>query len=264
MAKVSEKVKEEIIANDAATDIEISKEPILYDARQGQVITLEISQPIKATLAPHIYKTKHHLKPLTNTAFFNFAESSASAIGRSTEIKTDWLIMPSYELWTSLIEKREGYKEPENFEKMSPVDCVSIVRQLLHVQIVAPATTDALDAEILYDEDELIPVRFISIQGDEKLGNVGIECAHFFKPSNKKLIDEYLSIEQGTSNPNELMNGLKLSDAEKFYKLGKKIVAESESIGYAEGSPIPAFHLVQTTRSYFLGELSRMGKSWPA
>lgn len=228
--------------------IAVSEKPVLYDARTEQRIGITLRKNGRS------YDLFHTLSPLSDRQYFDVEESLEEEARRAHgEATSDALFGPKHKLWKALATKREGYAERDDWkEKTHPTDCLQAINILLGISI---QDAKAADGDELFDDDALTVIPFHTMFD----GSLLTGMSHSFRVETKAEMDEFMAIENRELNPNTLASAEKLSQAERFARLGKKLLQESD--GYASGSPVPGWHLAGTTRSFFLRQLSRLGKS---
>jgi hypothetical protein len=225
-----------------------AKEPQLieYDSRISQRVPLQLEQNGNNIRVAHI------LKPLTNERYLEYQDQVADLATRIKKISTE-IMSPQYQLWCDLVEGREGYKERDDWkEKTHKNDAVAAVSALLSTQVLDNSEVEGAKAE-LYDEDALTVIHFRALQSGVLIG-----LSHSFREETKAEADEFLAIDAGQDDANNLASAEKITKQERLYRLGKKLL--KEHTGYADGSDIPVWHLAATTESFFLRQVARMGK----
>lgn len=226
------------------TDPQLSDEPILYDSRLGQKIPWSIDEQ---------YRVSHTLKPLPNERYFQFQEEGEAMQEKFTK-PTTAIYGPKHRLWLDIVESCEGWKPRDDWkEEMHEEDCIAAINALLHVEVLDPLETEK-EGDGLLDFDALTPVIFRTMQAGALLS-----LSLSFRRATKAEKDEALSIDANEPNPNSLASAAHISQAEKLYRLGKKLLKDRE--GYAEGSDIPPWHLATCVQSFFVRQQLRMGKS---
>lgn len=225
-----------------------AKEPslILYDSTKPQRIPLRLEKPGQT------FTVYHNLEPLTNERYFEYQNDIVDLASRIKKISTA-ITSPQQKLWAELVTGRAGYKERDDWkEKTHPNDAVAAIAALLSVQVLDNSEIESSDKAAVYDEDELTVISFRALQS-----GVLMTLSHSFREETKAEADEFLAIDVGQADENNLAAAEKMSKQERLYRLGKKVLKETE--GYAE-CEVPAWHLAATTETFFLRQASRMGK----
>jgi len=225
--------------------------PVFYDARKPQRIAL------KLTKNGIDYPLHHLIEPLTDERYFAFQLEMEERLGKGDGVNTDMIFGPKHRLWKELVTGREGYVERDDWkEKTHYTDANKAIDYLISILLTdIKKSSEETDGELLFDDDALTTIPFstmyngINIQG----------MSHSFRQETKAEMDAFMAIENGEANPNELASAEKVSMAERYCRLGRKMIRGN--VGYESGSPIPAWHLAGTTRAFFLRQLGRMGKS---
>lgn len=219
----------------------------MYDAGSTQAIPISFEHNGKTV------RVVHNLNPLSTERFFDFQEQSEQTLKRSKKVSTA-LFAPKDKLWTDLIESVEGYKPRDDWkDRIDQAERLAAVNALLHVTALSGDEIEDAAEDTLYDPDELTAIHFQTMYGGAL-----ITMIHKFRPDSKAERDEFLSIQANQPIENEIASATQTSKAEKLYRLGKKLLVETE--GYADGSDVPAWHLPATVESYFARHLAKMGK----
>lgn len=222
---------------------------VLYDARSPQRIGLTLSKN------GIDYPITHILGPLDNKRYFEMQLEIEELAGEGEGVNSDLFFGPKHNVWKDIATGREGYKQRDDWrEKTHPTDCAKAIDFMINIVMQDSKAEDAPEGELLFDEDELTIIKF----NCQYNGNLLKGLSHSFRQETKAEMDAFMAIETGRT-PDTLASAEKVSVAERLYRLGKSMLKEHH--GYAPGSPIPAWHLAGSTRSFFLRQLSRMGKS---
>lgn len=230
----------------------VINEPVLYDVREHQTIPFKINRGGKD------FRVSHTIKPPSNERFFQLQSEIEDSLARAKKSSTT-IFDPKFDLWKEIALSREGFKERDDWKEVThPSDAVGVINALLHVQIQAEEEMDITNDDELLDDEALYVVAFNAQQGNTLITGL----SHSFRQESKAEMDEYLAIMANEPNSNELASAVKRSRAERFYRLGKKLVKERS--GYANGSETPAWHLAFTTEIFLARQLARMGKSLAA
>lgn len=224
-----------------------STEPILYDSRSPQRIPLELEK------SGQTFRLYHNLQPLSNDRYCEFQNRITELATRIKKLTTA-ILEPQHELWKELIDTREGYKERADWKEATHTnDAVAVITALLMVQVLENNEIEPKEGAPVYDEAALHIIAFRAMQSGALL-----TLSHSFREETKAEADEFLAIEANQSDDNNLASHDKVSKQERLYRLGKKLLQESD--GYAEGSEVPAWHLAVTTETFFARQAARMGK----
>lgn len=230
-----------------ATEPTITTDRILYDARESQTFRFTLHQRGREIPISHM------LSPLDDARYFQMSEEIERVAERLKKITSD-IFLPKEKVWDELATGQTGYGDRADWkEKVSQDDKVGIVNAFLSVERDEEPESDD-EGEVIYDFDALTEIYFSCYFGSAKL----LGMSHKFREFTRTEKDEYFAIIANQPNPNELASAVKSSKVEKLAKLGRRLLKDSE--GYADGSPIPAWHLAATTEWYFLRELARQGK----
>lgn len=223
-----------------------AKEQILYDSRLAQRIPLSLEK------SGQEFRVYHNLNPLPNERYFEYQDEIVELAARIKKISTA-IMAPQHKLWLDLVESREGYTEREDWkEKTYQNDAVAAIAALLQVQILDNSEIEPKSKSDVYDEDALHVIAFRAMQS-----GVLMTLTHSFREETKKESDEFMAIDAGQGDENNVSSADKKSKQERLYRLGKKILAETD--GYVD-CEIPAWHLAATTETFFLRQTARMGK----
>lgn len=229
--------------------------PVLYDARNGQTIGFTLER------AGRTFSLSHTLKALTDERYFEYErqqEATDSKVRKSMEV-TSGIYGPKHSLWFDLVESRDGYRHtgPDWKEKTHFADAVGVIGALLNVQLLDDSEVDAETGsdDNLFDEDALTPVYFRTLQS-----GVLMTLSHSFKTESQADRDAFLAIGTGQPMPNTLASSQRQTVGERLYSIGERLLADHS--GYAEGSNVPAWHLVATTQAFLLRQMGRVGKSF--
>lgn len=177
------------------------------------------------------------------------------AVAEKLKKITSNIFLPKEEVWNEHVTAQTGYGERADWkDRVSQDDKIGIVNALLAVEPDEEPIAEKAEGEVVYDFDALTEIYFSCYYGSAKL----YRMVHKFREFTRLEKDEFLAIAAGQPIEGALASAEKLSKAEKLHRLGKKLL--KESVGYAPGSPIPAWHLAPTTEWYFLREISRQGK----
>lgn len=227
-------------------------DPILYDVREPQTIPFRVNRGGKD------FRVAHTVQPPSNDRFFQLQSELEDSLTRAKKASTI-VFDPKFALWKEIALSRDGFKDRDDWKEVThPSDAVGVVNALLHVQVQTEDEMEITNEDELLDDEALYVVGFNAQQGNALL----IGLSHSFREESKAEMDEYLAIMANEPNPNELASAVKLSRAEKFNRLGKKLLKGRS--GYADGSETPAWHLAFTTEIFLARQLSRMGKSLAA
>jgi hypothetical protein len=227
------------------TKVKEEKE-IVYDADANQEIPLEIKKN------GQIYRVAHILEPLSDERFFQREREFESLSKRKNNNPLSIeLQAPNHDLWNDLAVERKGYaKNPADWkEKTNPLDKAGVISALLHTQSVE---TDSMDTEALFDEDEGETVELRVLQSGTLLS-----VSHDFREPSKNELDEYTAILSNAPRKNVLASMHKLTVAERLCALYDEVCASAT--GYA--GRVPAWHKITATQTFFLSQISRLGKS---
>jgi hypothetical protein len=227
-------------------------EPVLYDVRNPQTI------PFAVTRGGKTFRVSHTVQPPSNERFFQLREAVEEALTRAKKVSS-FVYDPHVELWKEIALSREGFKERDDWKEVThPSDAVGVLNALFHITPLAEEEQDITNDDELLDDEALYVVAFHAQQGNTLLPNL----THSFRQESKAEMDEYLAIMSDQPNPNALASSEKMSKAERYYRLGKKLLRGHT--GYAEGSEVPAWHLAFTVEVFLARQLGRMGKSLAA
>lgn len=226
---------------------EAKENTILYDPRIPQHIPLELEK------SGQTFKLHHNLSPLANDRYFDYQDQVTALASRIKKFSTA-ILEPQHKLWLDLVESREGYKERSDWkESTHPNDAVAAVAALLSVQVLDNDEIEPKVEAAVYDDDALHIIAFRAMQSGALL-----TLSHSFREETKAEADEFLAIEAGQADENNIASSDKVSKQERLYRLGRKILVETE--GYADGAEVPAWHLAATTEAFFARQTARMGK----
>jgi hypothetical protein len=295
MKAKSEKEKEKLEFK-SLEELQNNLPPILYDADAQQIIPfLDERETQQGKIS---IRVAHVIDPLPDLRYFQrereFKQQS-EAKNRPSGVFAN--SNPTELLWSELAVDRIGYKPREGWKsRVKTIDKMDVIGTLL---ALTPAETqqkaDALDAEYLLDDDELVYLSFEKFYGGVTVGdwkewlisgnlpeNVKLDAESYpvviehlkrgiaprimltvtfaFKPNPSNLqLDEASSMIFGTPAPNKLASASKeeKTDAERWFALYQKVCDSAE--GYKDR--IPAHDAVPATQMFFAKELSRLGKS---
>lgn len=242
---------------------ETSPEAILYNPSIQQTIPVTVTKTISRAgkrVLQHIRLT-HTLDPLSNDRYFELEAELAKL--RVKSLSTE-MFAPKTNLWRELAQKVTGY--PPNAygdwrdgvpvpDQVCVVDAVLGTKILDESEIEMDIETETVEevTEMMADDATMIPFRAMFS------GALISNMSHSFRTPSKADMDEFLSIESNEPDRNQMASAERRSAAERFYQLGKRLLAGTE--GYIEGADMPAWHLAGTVRTFMLRELGRMGKS---
>jgi hypothetical protein len=229
----------------------VSDTPILYDVRIPQKIKIDLFKNGK--FLPVYHNFKEFGGPEADARWFQFLAETEDIAAKSKRASTD-MYKAHCSLWSDLVESREGYKERDDWKKVThQSDQIAAIAALLTVFIVPENEIEADTDEVLYDEDALTKVSFRTVFNSAFLG----EMSHSFAQESKAQMDEFLAIQAGLSNA--VASAEKATSEERLCRIGRKLL--KDSAGYADGSDIPAWHLAKTTETFLNRQVERMGKS---
>lgn len=233
-------------------DPEIAQTPIKYDARTEQKI------PFALTRNGREYRVSHTLQPLSAERYFEFREEIEEVDARTRKVSTA-IYEPKHKLWKELAISREGFKETADWkESTHPSIAASVIDLYLHTLAIDPSEQEPDDDadDVLFDDEAPTRIEFRVLQAGALL-----TLSHSFAPETKAQMDQFMAIMLKQPEPNVLASAKRRSLAEKLCKLGRPLLVGHE--GYADGSPIPPWHLAATVESYFLRRIAQVGKSFP-
>lgn len=231
-----------------AEEPQVTSDRILFDARESQTFNFSLSQ--RGREIP----ISHTVDPVSDARYFAMSEELEKVSERLKKITSE-IFVPKEKIWDEHVHASTGYGDRSDWkEKVSQDDKIGVVNAYFEVEPdEEPASTD--EGELIYDFDALTEIYFSCRFGSARL----LGMVHKFREYTRSEKDEFLAIVANQPNPNELASAQRVSKVEKLARLGKKLL--KETVGYAEGSDAPAWHLAATTEWYFLRELSRQGKS---
>lgn len=244
------KPQDPALDGDDNNDITVPDAPILYSSRALQRI------PLTLTHNGRDIAVAHNIGPLHDSRYFEYQLEIEGKAAKSTDLSSDLLYGAKQKLWREIADSREGYVEREDWrQKTHQVDAAKAIDIFLGIVVKDSAPNEEETETVLFDDDALTRIEFATMFS----GTLLTGLSHSFRGETQAEMDSFMAIETGELNPNVLASAEKLSNAEKLCRLGKSML--QESVGYAPGTPVPAWHLAGTTRSFFLKRLSRMGKS---
>lgn len=224
--------------------------PTLYDVSQPQTIPFTITRGGKS------FRVSHTVQPPSNERFFQLQEDIDETLSRAKKAST-LVFDPKLILWKEIVISRTGFVDRDDWKEAThPSDAVGVINAMLHIEVQAEEEQDVTNDDELLDDDALYVVAFNAQQGNALLTNL----SHSFRQESKAEMDEYLAIISDQPSPNVMASAVKMSKAERYYRLGKKLL--QGSTGYA--SDIPAWHLAFTVEVFLARQLGRMGKSFAA
>lgn len=228
-----------------------STSPILYDARAGQKVPLSIPKNGRD------YRLVHNLKPLENDRWIELQNDILLQSTRSAKVTSD-IIRPQYNTWLDLVESVEGYKARDDWKEHIHInDGVAAVTAVMHTHILDNEAVEVSEDAAEYDDELPTKISFRALQSGALL-----TLSISYREETKAERDEYLAILTNAPNENAIASAEKLSEAEKLYRLGKKLMVGFE--GYADGSQPPAWHIALTIKTFFERQTDRLGKYLPA
>jgi hypothetical protein len=226
----------------------IALSDVQYDASAEQDIPLTLRQSGRE------FTVRHQLGPLTDEAFFKYAERQEAAdktIARSQTPSTA-ANDPKTDLWNTLAIGVTGYKEKADFR-----DSVHFTHKKESIDALVTAVFPEADAEPVeegWDIDALIPVPFHATFS----GALIVNMSHSFRPESKAEMDEFLALEFNQPDKNKIASAKRLSQIERLADLGRRLL--TETTGYKPGTEVPAWHLAQTVERFFLRQITQAGK----
>jgi hypothetical protein len=223
-----------------------AENPVLYDREATQTVPLMIDG----------YKVFHVLKPLTDDRYFAFEKGVKTAIKRAEKVGTA-IWEPKQTLWRDLCPEIRNYPPGFPLEDVDQVDTVQAINALLHVEVL-PA--DEGEKSGVYDPTRLKKIEFRTLFCDESGKSTLLTLSHSFKPDTKRQRDEFLAIMQNVQSDHALASLDSETKEEKLTRLGRELIVETS--GYADGANIPAWHIANTTVSFFARQTGRMGNSF--
>lgn len=233
------------------TKVKEAKTPILYDARAGQRVPLTIPKNGRE------YRLTHNLKPLDNDRWIELQNDILERSARSSKVTSD-IVQPQYKTWIDLVESVEGYKARDDWKTHIHMnDGVAAVTAVMHTHVLDNSAVDIEEESGEYDDEAPTKITFRALQSGALL-----TLSISYREETKGERDEYLAILTGAPNENAIASAEKLSEAEKLWRLGKKVMVGFD--GYAEGSEPPAWHIALTVKTFFERQTDRLGKYLPA
>lgn len=220
-------------------------ETIPYDASATQIIPQTIDG----------HRVHYVVSPLSDERYFQFEKSVVTAVKRAKKLATA-LYEPKQSLFKELCTELRNYPESFGVDEVDQAEAVCAMNALLHVEILA-ADEEAKDGP--YNPKAPKTIEFRAMFGDAEGNGRLMSLSHSFRPDTKAERDEFLSIETDQPNENLLASLDSSTKAEKLARLGAKLLVDHS--GYAEGSRVPAWHLAQTTESFFARQIGKMGSS---
>lgn len=231
-----------------AEEPRITTERILFDARESQTFSFTLTQ--KGREIP----ISHTLAPVDDARYFQMSEEIERVSEKLKKITSD-IFLPKERIWDEHIIEQTGYGDRTDWkERVSQDDKVGIVNAYFEVEPDDEPDADDDLSDLVYDFDALTEIFFACRFGSAKL----LGMVHKFREFTRSEKDEYLALIANQPNSNELASAQKTSKVEKLSRIGRKLL--KETVGYAEGSHVPAWHLAATTEWYFLREMARQGK----
>lgn len=232
-----------------AIEPKVSEEIIHYDSKAAQTVSMYLRKNGKE------FRVAHILNSLSPERYFQFQESDSLTANRLKRVSSS-AVEPLFKLWEDLCTGTTGYifSDKENWKtKVKREDAVGSIGGLLLVQILDDEELESDGKEELYDDEAPSKLVFRAMYSGAL-----VTLTHNFREVSQAEADEFLSITSNQPNENQLASAVKMSEAEKLYRLGKRVLVDTE--GYADGSEIPAWHLSATTKEHFTREAARMGK----
>ncbi len=226
---------------------EITENRILFDFREPQTFKFSLHQ--KGRDIP----ISHTLLPIADARYFQLSEELESLADRLKKISSS-IFVPKEKVWDEHCESATGYPQIDEWKsRVSQDDKVGVINACLRVEPDDEPETEEV-GELVYDFDALTEIYFTCYHGSRELFGM----THRFREFTRTEKDEYLSIMANQPIESAIASAVKMSKAEKLVRLGRKLLMETE--GYADGSPVPAWHLEWSVQWYFMREIARQGK----
>lgn len=230
-----------------AMDIELSD--VQYDAGAVQDIPLTIKSGSKE------FDTRHEVQPLSDDRYFQLLEdmdAGARHMAKTAKIKTADTHGAKEKLYDELAVGVKGYKErPGDFRegvhfthKKSVIDAVISIREI----------DDTEPTDEGWDIDALIAVPFHAMFS----GALIVNLSHSFRPETKAEMDEYMALAFETPDDTKLASAKRQQKERRLVEIGRKLLKDTS--GYKDSSPVPAWHLAETTERFFLRQMAQAGK----